>query len=111
MGTSKIIAYQELKVQETGDQLEEGGVPRTFTLVAKRDNVRQCLPGDIIMAQGIILPFERSTRTKTGFQFSSFMEVAKITREKQRFLDSTLAMAVEGQVESLRNNFAEKELY
>ncbi len=91
-GTSKMVAYQEIKVQETSDQLEEGGVPRTFTVVAKRDNVRQCTPGDVVIIEGILLPYEKASRNKGTFLFTSFLEASRITREKQRTSELSLRM-------------------
>ena len=55
-GHSKFRSYQELKIQETPDQLRDGRIPRTFSLCLKESCVKQAAPGDIIIVQGILLP-------------------------------------------------------
>lgn len=55
-GHSKFKSYQELKIQETPDQLRDGRIPRTFGLSLKESNVKKATPGDIILVQGILLP-------------------------------------------------------
>lgn len=58
-GHSKFRPYQDLKVQETPDQLKDGRIPRTFSLSLKDSNVKQAAPGDIILVQGILLPHRK----------------------------------------------------
>lgn len=58
-GHSKFISYQELKIQETPDQLKEGKIPRTFSVYARGNLVKQASPGDIIVIQGILMTHRR----------------------------------------------------
>ena len=45
---SKFVAYQELKIQETSDQLVEGSIPRTFMIQLTGDLIKQASPGDVV---------------------------------------------------------------
>jgi DNA replication licensing factor MCM7 len=65
-GHSKFRSYQELKIQETPDQLRDGRIPRTFTLAVKESCSKKAAPGDIILVQGILLPQRR-----LGFRYQS----------------------------------------
>lgn len=48
-GHSKFRSYQELKVQETPDQIEMGAIPKSMTIRLKGNHVNSAAPGDIIM--------------------------------------------------------------
>lgn len=72
--SSKFVAFQQLKIQETSDQLIEGNIPRTFQVYLTGDLVRQASPGDIIMIQGVLLPNRREGFRHTGdIIFDSFL--------------------------------------
>jgi DNA replicative helicase MCM subunit Mcm2 (Cdc46/Mcm family) len=45
---SHFIPTQEIKIQETPDQLREGNIPRNLKLVLAETNVKKALPGDIV---------------------------------------------------------------
>ena len=53
---SHFIPMQEIKVQETPDQLREGNIPRNLKLVLTEINIKKALPGDVVMIQGVLLP-------------------------------------------------------
>ena len=59
---SKFLPYQDIKIQETPDQIPKGNIPRSFNIVAKGEVTRQCTPGDIVIIIGVFLPsqFESS---------------------------------------------------
>lgn len=57
------MPYQEIKIQETSDQIPVGNIPRTFNVVAKGEVTRRCTPGDIIVITGVFVPAQfESTR-------------------------------------------------
>lgn len=58
---SKFIPYQEIKIQESAEQVPVGNIPRSFTVVAKGEVTRMCSPGDIILIQGIFMPAQFET--------------------------------------------------
>lgn len=53
---SKFISFQELKIQESPDQVPIGHVPRSMTVLVYGDNVNLCAPGDKVIISGIFLP-------------------------------------------------------
>jgi len=58
-GHSVFKEYQELKVQETPDQLGDGKIPKTFIIHTRGENCKQAAPGDVVVIQGILLPVKR----------------------------------------------------
>lgn len=58
-GHSKFRPFQELKIQETPDQLRDGRIPRTYSIQLRDSNVKQASPGDIILVQGILRPHRK----------------------------------------------------
>ena len=55
---SKFEKYQEIKVQETSDQTPMGSIPRAYTVIAKGDLTRKCVPGDVVKLSGVFLPHQ-----------------------------------------------------
>jgi DNA replication licensing factor MCM7 len=89
--SSKFVAFQQLKIQETSDQLIEGNIPRTFTVHLMGDLVRQASPGDVVMIQGVLLPNRREGFRHVGdIIFDSYLEAYKITREKKKYVDMAI---------------------
>lgn len=84
---SKFRSYQEVKIQETPDQLRKGSIPRTFILHLKDNNVKQATPGDIILVQGILLPQRRhGFKHQNDIVFDCFIDAHKIKREKKKYI-------------------------
>jgi len=80
-GHSKFINYQELKIQETSDQLKQGSIPKSINVYLKGANVKQASPGDIILIQGILLPSKKfSFRDQYSLLFDGHIEALKILR-------------------------------
>lgn len=89
--SSKFIAFQQLKIQETSDQLVEGSIPRTFEVQVMGDLVRQASPGDVIMLQGVLLPKRREGFKHSGdIVLDAYIEGCKITREKKKYVDISI---------------------
>ena len=76
---SKFIAFQEIRVQETQDQVPAGNIPRNFTVLAKGQLTRKCFPGDLVVIQGVYLPSHRETFTglKTSIKVKKFIKNVK----------------------------------
>lgn len=45
---SHFVPTQEIKIQETPDQLREGNIPRNLKLVLTETNIKKAQPGDIV---------------------------------------------------------------
>lgn len=116
---SKYVPYQEVKVQETSDQIPPGSIPRTFKIAAKGENTRQCTPGDIVRIQGIFLPaqFEVGkvwnnanrlihvqqlflTSTHLLHLQDTYIDACQIIREKKRYVETDLSQEVIEKIET-----------
>ncbi|KHJ40761.1 MCM2/3/5 family protein [Trichuris suis] len=60
---SKIMKFQEIRLQEHPDQVPVGSIPRTLTVQMSGENTRLVAPGDHAQMTGIFLP-----KLKTGFR-------------------------------------------
>ncbi|EYC29016.1 hypothetical protein Y032_0007g3545 [Ancylostoma ceylanicum] len=60
---SKFGKFQEIKIQETSDQVPVGSIPRTLTVNIYGEATRQCAPGDHVRISGVLIPLMR-----TGFR-------------------------------------------
>ena len=79
-GHSTFEKYQELKVQETPDQLNSGNIPKTFLIHLKGSNCKKASPGDVILVQGVLLPIKRGNKYSDALSFNTYIEAYKITR-------------------------------
>ena len=91
-GHSTFCEYQELRVQETTEQVKTGNIPKTFTLHLKGSNCKQASPGDVIFIQGVLLPISRSEGKRVDYSlaFNTYIEVFKITRQKKKYVEMSM---------------------
>lgn len=89
---SKFVPYQEIKIQETSDQIPVGNIPRTFSVVAKGEVTRRCTPGDIAVITGVFVPaqFESTRGINTKLIHDTYVEAFNIAREKKRYVETVL---------------------
>ena len=89
---SKFVPFQEIKIQETSEETPVGSVPRTFTLYARNNNVRQCIPGDIVNVTGTFLTKSNNRRfnSKDTLLQETYIEASKIQKTKQVYADLKL---------------------
>ena len=111
-GHSKFRSYQELKIQETPDQLKDGRIPRTFTLALKESCAKQAAPGDIILVQGILLPLRRlGYRHQNDLAFECHLEALKIIREKKKYVEMTLTEEQRESVDRVRRAIGDDDIF
>jgi DNA replication licensing factor MCM7 len=60
---SKFMKFQELRIQEHGDQVPVGNIPRSMNVFCRGEMTRQATPGDHVCITGLFLP-----RIRTGFK-------------------------------------------
>lgn len=53
---SKFLKFQEVKLQETTEQVPVGHIPRYMTIHVTEDLTRTMSPGDSVTISGVILP-------------------------------------------------------
>lgn len=99
--SSKFIAYQELKIQEPTDQVPIGHVPRSLTVYAMGECVKQCAPGDMVTIHGVYLPFpiDGMRAFKSKLIHDTYLEAFKITKHKLSYKDTELS---EDMIESIK---------
>lgn len=109
---SKFVPYQEIKIQETSDQIPVGNIPRTFSVIAKGENTRKCTPGDIVVITGCFVPsqFESSRGMQTKLIHDTYIEAFKISREKKRYMETQLDEETEERIRRARDNDAYAKL-
>jgi len=86
---SKFTSQQEIRIQESSDQVPMGHVPRTMFIHARGETTRQCSPGDYVTVTGVYSPKISEGRTMTGdLQFGTQIEAYKIEKAKKSFSDA-----------------------
>jgi|LauGreDrversion4_2_1035121.scaffolds.fasta_scaffold169284_2 DNA replication licensing factor MCM7 len=91
--SSKFVAFQEIKIQEPSDQIPMGHVPRSMTILALGECVRQCTPGDTISVYGIYLPatIGQGKNVKTKLLHDTFIEAFSIVKHKLSYKDTSIS--------------------
>jgi len=91
--SSKFISFQEIKIQEPTDQVPIGHVPRSLTIYAFGDCVKQCAPGDMVTIHGIFLPFpiDGLRVFKSRLIHDTYIEAFKITKHKLLYKDTSMS--------------------
>lgn len=91
--SSKFISFQELKVQEPTDQVPIGHVPRSVTVLALGENVRQCAPGDSVTIHGIYIPAPFTGPRNFGNRLihDTYIESFKIIKHKLSYKDTEIS--------------------
>jgi DNA replication licensing factor MCM7 len=111
-GHSKFRSYQELKIQETSDQLKQGSIPKSITVHLKGNNVKQASPGDIILLQAVILPTRRlGYRFQHCLAFDSHLEAFKVLREKKKYVEMAITEEQIMRVQYERSTTLEERLF
>lgn len=89
-GHSTFKEYQEIKVQETPDQLNIGKIPKSFMVHVKGFNCKKASPGDVVLIQGVLLPIQRDEYKGSSLSFTTYLEAYRITREKKKYIEMSL---------------------
>ena len=111
-GHSKFRSYQELRIQETPDQLVEGAIPKTLTMKLKGNLVNQASPGDIVVIEGILLPSRPlKWQYMNDLLFSSYIEGLKVTRQKKKYVELALGEEQINEVQNVRMSMSEEDLF
>lgn len=97
---SKFIPFQEIKVQELTDQVPTGHVPRSLTILAMGECVRQCAPGDVVTIHGIYLPTTVSKSTRSRLIHDTYIEAFKILKHKSSYKDTSMNEEMFVQIEA-----------
>jgi DNA replication licensing factor MCM7 len=104
---SKFVSFQELRVQEPSDQVPIGHVPRSMTIIAMGECVKQASPGDMITVHGIYLPtviaMSRSSH-KSKLLHETYIEAFKIMKQKPSYRDTSMNENMISMIEKNKEN-------
>jgi DNA replication licensing factor MCM7 len=81
---SKFVSFQEIKVQEPSHHVPVGHVPRSLTILAVGQSVKQCSPGDSVTINGIYLPssIQNTIMQKSKLIHDTYIESFEIIKHK-----------------------------
>lgn len=89
-----------------------GSIPRTFTAIAKGENVRNCIPGDIIRIEGCLETTTASNMiAQINMLHSLFVDVFKIEKEKKKNESLFTTMETESKIKELVENHDFPSIY
>lgn len=104
---SKLVKYQEVKVQELAEQVPKGQVPRHITVAAWGELTRLCKPGDTTVITGIFLPspftgFRGNMQASAQLIADTYIKATDIQQEKKNYGSTDgLSVEVREQIEEL----------
>lgn len=90
-GHSKFVSYQEMKIQETPDQLGQGKIPKNFTVQVRGSLVKQANPGDSVIVQGILVTKRKTGKFDNDLAFATNILALDFTREKKKYLEMNIS--------------------
>lgn len=90
-GHSKFICYQDLKIQETPDQLKIGKIPKNFLVQIRGNLVKQATPGDNIIIQGILVINKKLGKNESDLSFTTHLLGCSIIREKKKYVEMNIS--------------------
>ena len=103
---SKFLPFQEIKIQELAEQVPVGHIPRTLTIQAHGDMVRQVNPGDIVDLGGIFLPtpYTGFKAIKAGLLTDTYLELQNVNQHKKQYADVGLDINIEDKLKKIASS-------
>jgi DNA replication licensing factor MCM7 len=82
--TSKLVAYQEVRVQEPSRDVPMGSVPRSVTIILKGAMCHQLLPGEAVTVTGVYLPVKHTgfSKIRRGNQMDMQLHAQHVVKHK-----------------------------
>lgn len=85
---SKFVSFQEIRLQESPEEVPEGNVPRSIAVYAQGSQTRQCQCGDKVTMNGIWLPIPNVggfAAMRAGLTSNTYLEVTSIEQERKGY--------------------------
>ena len=85
---SKFVKFQEIRLQESPEEVPEGNVPRSIIIYAMGESTRLCQCGDKITVDGIWLPIPNTTgfaAMRAGLTTNTYLQCMNINKEKKGY--------------------------
>lgn len=94
---SKLVKFQEVKVQEIAAQVPAGSIPRSVTIRVKGELTRYVKAGDIATFSGLYLPepHQGYQALKAGLVARTFIEALHIRKEKETYAEQASKLSAE----------------
>jgi len=83
--TSKLVANQEVRVQEPARDVPMGSVPRSMSIVLKGDMCHALRPGEAVTVSGVFLPIKHTgfSKIKRGNQVEMQLHAHHVVKHKE----------------------------
>jgi DNA replication licensing factor MCM7 len=107
---SRFTACQEIRIQETSDEVPMGNVPRILRVLAHGGATRQCVPGDFVTITGVFLPapYIGFRGMKAGLIHDTYIEAFKVVRMKKSYKETSISQEM---VERIQKERASTDVY
>ncbi|KAK4524736.1 hypothetical protein GAYE_SCF05G2639 [Galdieria yellowstonensis] len=112
MRGTKFVKYQEIRLQETADQVPVGHIPRAVTLQLLGEVAKQCSAGDLVTVCGVFLPTPQTGfhSLHAGLVADTFLQGMHIERNKKTYEEFIPSVEVDRQVIDLSKSAQVYEL-
>lgn len=90
---SKMVRFQELKLQELPEQVPIGNVPRSMTVHVRGELTRRCTAGNQIEIAGVFLPtpYTGFKALRAGLTTDAYLHALSIKQLKQSYTDIVIS--------------------
>lgn len=85
---SKFVKFQEIRLQESPEEVPEGNVPRSIIVYAMGENTRLCQCGDKVTIDGIWLPIPNVggfAAMRAGLTSNTYLQCMRLLKEKKGY--------------------------
>lgn len=98
---SKLIKYQEVRLQELPSEVPVGHIPRSISVKVAGELTRLVTPGDICTVSGIFLPirYEGFRAIKAGLSAETYVEATSVFNHKKTYTDDEITEELQEQIE------------
>ncbi|RKO87054.1 MCM2/3/5 family-domain-containing protein [Blyttiomyces helicus] len=107
---SKLIKFQEIKLQELTDQVPMGHIPRSIAVHLNDSLTRTVNPGDTVYLSGIFLPIPYTgfKAIRAGLITDTYIEAHHIVQVKKSYSQMELTPAISRRIDEIK---ADRNLY
>jgi len=85
---SKFVKFQEIRLQESPEEVPEGNVPRSIIVYAMGENTRRAQCGDKVSIDGVWLPIPNVGgfgAMRAGLTSNTFLQCMRLVKEKKGY--------------------------
>ncbi|KAI8908195.1 MCM2/3/5 family-domain-containing protein [Powellomyces hirtus] len=103
---SKLIKFQEIKLQELTDQVPMGHIPRSMSVHLYDDMTRSVNPGDVVYITGVFLPIPYTgfKALRAGLITDTYLEAHHVHQMKKQYSQMELTPEINAQIDALQED-------